>query len=403
MNTIAIVGASLAGLHAAEALREAGFDGTLTLIGAEQRLPYDRPPLSKQVLAGDREPEETALREDARYDELGLDLRLGRTATALDLETRELELEGGERVPFDGLLIATGASPRVLPDTPPLEGIFTLRTLDDCVALRAAFDARPRVAVIGAGFIGSEVAATARGRGLDVTLIEAAPVPLVRAVGESMGRVCAALHLEHSVDLRLGTGVQGFEGSSRVEGVRLADGTVVPADVAVVGVGVAPNSGWLESSALTIDNGVVCDQTCAAAAPDVYAAGDVARWHNRLFDQEMRVEHWTNAIEQGRAAAQNLLAGADDAQPFAPVPYFWSDQYDVKIQFVGYAQPEDAVRVAHGSVEEHRFVALYGRSGRLVAALGFNWARLVMAYRMQIEQRASWEDALTFAEAENRR
>jgi NADPH-dependent 2,4-dienoyl-CoA reductase/sulfur reductase-like enzyme len=394
LQHIVVVGASLAGLRAAEALRDAGYDATLTLVGAERRMPYDRPPLSKQLLSGEWDAERTDLRDRASYEALDLDLRLGRTATALDLAARAVELDGGESVGFDGLIVATGAAPRVLPGTPALEGIHTLRTLEDCLAIRRAFDEGGRVAVVGAGFIGSEVAATARERGLDVTLIEAAPVPLVRAVGEEMGRVCAALHGDHGVDLRLGAGVEGFEGSGRVERVRLSDGTAVDADVVVVGVGVAPSTGWLESSGLALRDGVVCDATCAASAPGVYAAGDVARWRNPLFDDEMRVEHWTNATEQGRAAALNLLAGPADATPFAPVPYFWSDQYGVKIQFVGHIRPDDEVRVVHGSTDDRRFVALYRRGARLAGALGFDRPGLVMACRRLIAERASWEDAL---------
>ena len=399
LQHIVVVGASLAGLRAAEALRDAGYDATLTLVGAERRMPYDRPPLSKQVLSGEWDAERTDLRDRASYEALDLDLRLGRTATALDLAARTVELDGGETVRFDGLIVATGTAPRVLPGTPALEGIHTLRTLEDCLAIRRAFDDGGRVAVVGAGFIGSEVAATARERGLDVTLIEAAPVPLVRAVGEEMGRVCAALHDDHGVDLRLGAGVEGFEGSGRVQRVRLSDGTAVDADVAIVGVGVAPSTGWLESSGLALRDGVVCDATCAASAPGVYAAGDVARWRNPLFDDEMRVEHWTNATEQGRAAALNLLAGPADATPFAPVPYFWSDQYGVKIQLVGHVRPDDEVRVVHGSIDDRKFVALYRRGARLVGALGFDRPGLVMACRRLIAERASWEDALAEMES----
>jgi NADPH-dependent 2,4-dienoyl-CoA reductase/sulfur reductase-like enzyme len=399
LQHIVVVGASLAGLRAAEALRDAGYDATLTLVGAERRMPYDRPPLSKQLLSGEWDAERTDLRDRASYEALDLDLRLGRTATALDLAARAVELDGGESVGFDGLIVATGAAPRVLPGTPALEGIHTLRTLEDCLAIRRAFDEGGRVAVVGAGFIGSEVAASARERGLDVTLIEAAPVPLVRAVGEEMGRVCAALHGDHGVDLRLGAGVEGFEGSGRVERVRLSDGTAVDADIVVVGVGVAPSTGWLESSGLALRDGVVCDAICAASAPGVYAAGDVARWRNPLFDDEMRVEHWTNATEQGRAAALNLLAGPAEATPFAPVPYFWSDQYGVKIQFVGHIRPDDEVRVVHGSTDDRRFVALYRRGARLAGALGFDRPGLVMACRRLIAERTSWEDALAETES----
>jgi 3-phenylpropionate/trans-cinnamate dioxygenase ferredoxin reductase component len=377
LRTIVIVGASLAGLRAAEALRHEGYDGRLVLVGDEPHLPYDRPPLSKELLAGEWEPEQIALRKQP-YDDLEVDMFLGRRATGLDLGGRTVELDGDERLAFDGLVIATGARPRTLPDTPALDGIFVLRTLDDCLAIRSRLYARPRVVVIGAGFIGSEVAATCRGRGLDVTVLEMLPVPMARAVGPVIGDVCGRLHRDHGVDLRCGVAVAGFEGRERVERVRLADGSAVDADLVVVGVGVVPTTGWLESSGLVLDDGVVCDETCLAAS-GIVAAGDVARWPNPLFDGEpMRVEHWTNATEQGVAAARRLLANDADAEPYAPVPFVWSDQYDVKIQVVGCIHADDEVVVADGSFAERRFVALYGRDDRLVGALGFSRPRLVM-------------------------
>ena len=395
MNHIAVVGASMAGTYAAETLREAGFDGTITMVGEEPHRPYDRPPLSKQVLAGEWEADRLALPVD--LDRLDLEWRLGSRATALDLDGRELVLGSKERLSFDGLVIATGAEPRRLPGTPDVAGVHVLRTVDDCLALRADLDATPRrVAVVGAGFIGAEVAATCRGRGLDVTVVEALPQPLSRALGIEMGVVWAEMHRDHGVDLRLGVGVDGFVGDDPVGGVRLSDGEVVEADVVVVGVGVRPVTGWLEGSGLTLDDGVVCDETCQAA-PGVVAAGDVARWRNPLFDEQMRVEHWENAIEQGKAAALRLLAGDGDAEPFAPVPWFWSDQYDRKIQLAGRAGPDDEIAIVHGSTEERRFVALYGRAGRVVGVLGVNRPRHVMQYRQKIADRTSWDDALAFA------
>jgi len=396
-RTIVIVGASLAGLRAAETLRREGYDDRVVLLGAEQHLPYDRPPLSKELLAGEWEPDQIGLRKQP-YDDLGLELRLGRRATGLDASARVVELDDGETLPFDGLVVATGARPRMLPGTPALEGIFVLRTLDDCLAIRSRLDARPRVVVIGAGFIGSEVAATCRGRGLDVTVLEMLPTPLARAVGPIVGDACGRLHRDHGVDLRCGVTVAGFEGRDRVERVRLADGSAIEADLVVVGVGVAPETAWLEGSGLALDDGIVCDATCLAA-PGVVAAGDVARWPNPLFDGEsMRVEHWTNATEQGVAAARRLLVDdSGNAEEFAPVPFVWSDQYDVKIQVVGSIRGDDDVAVADGSFDEHRFVALFGRGGRLVGALGFSRPRLVMQYRRMIAERTSWEDALAHA------
>ncbi|HEV8299132.1 MAG TPA: FAD-dependent oxidoreductase [Acidimicrobiales bacterium] len=399
-RSVTIVGASLAGIRGAEALRRDGFDGNITLIGDEPRPPYDRPPLSKQVLAGTWEPERTALLTDEALADLDLDLRLGRRAAGLDLGARAIALDDGEVHGFDGLLIATGASPRTIPGATGLEGVYTLRTLDDCLAIRRTFDATPgRVVVVGAGFIGAEVAATARVRGLDVTLIEALPVPLGRVLGDMVGSVCGEVHRDHGVDLRVGVGVDGLDGTGRVERVRLSDGQAIDADVVIVGVGVAPNTGWLEGSGLTLDNGVVCDAT-ALAAPGVTAAGDVARWPNLRFAETMRVEHWDHAIEMGAHAARRLLQSDDEAAPFAPVPFFWSDQYDRKIQLAGRAHPDDDVEVVAGSFEERRFVALYGRNGRVVGVLGFNRPRQVMQYRQLIVDRASWDDALAFAAAQ---
>jgi 3-phenylpropionate/trans-cinnamate dioxygenase ferredoxin reductase subunit len=402
VSRIVVVGASLAGLRAAETLRREGFGGQVTVAGAEDRLPYDRPPLSKQVLAGTWDVERTSLvDESGSADDLDVDWELGRTAVALDLGTREVILDDDRQLGFDGLVLATGSTVRTLPGTPDLPGVHTLRTLEDCLALRDEFTAGPnRVVVVGAGFIGAEVAATARGRGLEVTLLEALPVPLGRVLGEEMGSVCAAVHRDHGVDLRLGTGVDGFDGSDRVERVRLSDGSAVDADVVVVGIGVTPNTSWLEGSGLTVDNGVVCDETCRAA-PGVVAAGDIARWPNRLFGEVMRLEHWDNAQGQGEHAARTLLADLDGraAEPYAPVPWFWSDQYDRKLQLAGLSGPDDEVRVVEGSIDERAFVALYGRAGRLVGVLGMNRARGVVRYRQLIADGASWTAALDLAAA----
>jgi NADPH-dependent 2,4-dienoyl-CoA reductase/sulfur reductase-like enzyme len=399
LRTVAVVGASLAGLRAVEALRRAGYDGRLSLVGAEPHLPYDRPPLSKDLLAGETEPDAIALRRSS-YDDLALDLHLGRRAVSLDLARRDLTLDDGGRIEFDGLVIATGSAPRELPGTPPLDGIFTLRTLDDALAIRARLEQHPKVVVVGAGFIGSEVAATCRTRGLDVTVLEALPAPLVRGLGPVLGGVCGELHRDHGVDLRLGVSVEGFEGGDRVERVRLGDGSAVDADVVVVGVGVAPVTGWLEGSGLRIDNGVVCDETCLAA-PGVVACGDVARWPNPLFDGElMRLEHWTNASEQGVAAAERLLHGEGaEPAPFAPVPFVWSDQYDRKIQTAGHFRGDDDMAVVGGSLDERRFVAVFGRAGRLVGALAFSMPRQLMQYRRMIAERETFEAALERARA----
>ena len=396
---IAIAGASLGGLRSAQALRGRGkFEGAITLIGAEPHYPYDRPPLSKQVLAGEWEPARTLLEAPAAIEKLNLDLRLGVRAEALNLEARTIALSDGEHVVFDALIIATGAAPRTLPGTPDLAGIYTLRTIDDSLRIRAELAEGPRVAVVGAGFIGAEVAAVARSAGLDVTLIEALPAPLANALGAEIGDACAALHRSHGVDVRCDTPVAGFEGGERVERVLLADGSAVEADVVVVGIGVAPATGWLEGSGLTLRDGVVCDATCAAA-PGVYAVGDVARWYNPIFEEEMRVEHWTNTIHQSRHVARNLLAEPGAARPFASVPYVWSDQYDASIQYLGHSLSDDAVAVLHGSLESLEFVAIYQRNGIIVGGLTFNMPQQLASYRPLIEQRTPWEAVLEHARA----
>ena len=404
LSDVVVVGASLAGLRAAETLRSEGYDGRLSLVGAEHHLPYDRPPLSKKLLAGQLDVERIRLRRESEYADLRLELRLGERAAWLDPAARRLGLAGGAAVSYDGLVIATGASPRPLPDQPALDGVFLLRTLDDSLALRAAFDAKPRrVVVIGAGFIGAEVAATARAGGLAVTMVEALATPLVRGLGAQMGAVFADLHRDHDVDVRLGVGVAAIEGADRVERVRLADGTVLDADVVVVGIGVQPTTGWLAGSGLAVRDGVLADATLAVGPPGLYAAGDVVRWPHGLLGEEVRLEHWTNAAEQGAAAARNLLVTAAGGRgtPYQAVPFFWSDQYDARIQFLGRAHDGDQVEVVHGSLAERRFVALYGRAGRLRAVLGVSLPRLVMPYRALLSNAVSWDDALAHARAAN--
>jgi NADPH-dependent 2,4-dienoyl-CoA reductase/sulfur reductase-like enzyme len=397
MDRIVVVGASLAGLRAVEALRREGFDGALTLVGAEPDEPYDRPPLSKDFLAAGTDRDGIVLRRQG-LDDLDLDLRLGTSAHDLDVGAATIGI-GEDTVAYDGLLIATGAHPRRLPDQPDLDGVFTLRTVADSLALRRALDAGARLCVIGAGFIGAEVAATARGLGHEVTVLEALPHPMVRGVGPAIGAVLARLHHERGVDLRLGVQVQAIAGDGRVERVDLADGSVVACEAVLVAVGAAPTTDWLAGSGLTIDNGVVCDATLHAA-PDVVVAGDACRWPNPLFDDEsMRIEHWTNAAEQGTHAARSLLAGPD-AAPFATVPFVWSDQYDVKIQCAGRFGGDDRMEVVHGELTDDRFVAVFARAGRISGVLGFSQPRRVIQYRKLIAERAAFDAALAFA-AEN--
>ena len=399
IGSVVVVGASLAGMHAAHTLRAEGFDGEITVIDADANMPYDKPPLSKQVLAGEWDAERITL--PAAKEDLGLDYRLGRRAMGLDVADRFVRLDRGERVGYDGLILATGAAARWLPGAPMLEGVHVVRSLDDCLGLRDALEERPsRVVVVGAGFIGAEVAATCRGRGLEVTLLEGLATPLERALGPLVGSVMAELHRDNGVDLRLGVGVSGFDGVDRVEAVRLDDGTVIPAEVVVVGIGVTPNTGWLEGSGLELDDGIVTDDTLCAA-PGVVAAGDIARWPSARYGERLRVEHWETAVQMGEAAAKRLLADHDGraTEVFDPVPWFWSDQYDRKIQLAGRSSAGDDVEIVVGSLEEHRFVALYGRAGRVVGVLGMNRPRHVMQLRGLVEAGVGWDEGRSQARA----
>jgi NADPH-dependent 2,4-dienoyl-CoA reductase/sulfur reductase-like enzyme len=394
LRRIAIVGASLAGLRAAETLRARGFDGELTLIGDEPHRPYDRPPLSKQVLQGTVEPEQTFFRKKDGYEALALDMRLGVRASAVDLRARRITLADGTFSDYDRLIIATGARARHLRGIASRPGLFVLRGLDDAVALRQELMNAPRVVIVGAGFIGLEVAASCRARGLHVTVIEALAVPLSPILAPALCDMVAAMHRDQGVDLRTGLTVADVIGEPRVAGVALSDGSVISADVVVVGIGVIPNTEWLEPSGLTLDNGIVCDSS-GQAAPGVYAAGDVARFANRWHGDSTRIEHWTNAVEQAVHAAENALAGAGASSSFSSVPYFWSDQYDRKIQFAGDARQHDEMVIVDGSLAERRLTALFRRGDRLMACLAVNQPRSLIKYRKLLAGGVSWEAALT--------
>lgn len=402
LNHVVVVGASLAGLRAAETLRSGEFDGRVTVIGAEDHRPYDRPPLSKKVLAGEWEPDRIQLRQPGAFDELDVDWRLGVAAAGIEIDERTIHLADGSSLDYDGCIIATGAGCRRLPDQERHGHVHELRTLDDALRLRDELASGDRrVVVVGAGFIGLEVAATARRLGNEAVVLEGAEAALIRGLGAAMGRAIEGLHATEGVVVRCGVMIDRLTD----DGVRLSDGDVVEADVVVVGIGVAPATDWLGDSGLEIRDGIVCDETLRAKRVDgspadgVYAAGDVLRWPNPLFDEEMRVEHWTNAAEQGARAAENMLAVARSGtpEPYAPVPFFWSDQYDHRIQFLGRSAPDDDVVVAAGSVEDGKWLTLYGREGRLRGALGVNAPRWVMPMRSLLLDQASWSDALARA------
>lgn len=407
-GTVVVVGASLAGWRAVETLRKEGFEGTISLVGDEQHLPYDRPPLSKQVLAGTWPPEKAVLADKRRSSELRVHEVLGRRAVRLDVEGRQVELHDGTVLVGDAIVVATGARPRQLGDTEGLaqrDGLFTLRTLDDSLALRHAVTAfeSPRVVVIGAGFIGAEVASTCAGLGCRVTVLEALDVPLRNVIGPVLGARCGSLHGANGVELRTEVAVQGVHRAAADSDAVAAGGLVVelagsealPADVVVVGIGVVPATGWLAGSGLTLENGVVCDDRLFAA-DGIVSAGDIARWNWRHDGTEelVRIEHWQVAAEAGVAAARSLMAGRADAPSFSPIPYFWSDQYGVRLQVLGNPGGDDDVAVTEGSLEEGRFVALFGRAGRLRAAMAIGMPRQLMSFRALLEAGSSWDDGL---------
>ncbi len=404
-STVLVVGASLAGWRSVDTLRSEGYEGNISLIGEERHLPYDRPPLSKQVLAGTWPPEKAVLADKRRSSELRVHEVLGRRAVALDAEARRVTLDDGTVLAGDGIVLTTGASPRRFPGTEELrerDGLFTLRTLDDALALRSAVTAAPhlRVIVIGAGFIGAEVASTCASLGCRVTVLETLDVPLRPILGPEIGAHCATLYPAHGVDLRTGVSVAGIRRAAGAAGrgaleVELGSGEVMEADAVVVGIGVVTNTDWLDDSGLTVDNGVVCDAGLYAG-DGIVAAGDVARWQWRHDGGEelIRIEHWQVAAEAGVAAGRSLLAGRAAAPPFTPTPYFWSDQFGIRFQVLGSPRGDDEVVVTEGSFQGGKFLALFGRAGRLRAAMAIGMPRQLMAYRPLLASGSSWDEAL---------
>ena len=373
-QTFVVVGASLAGAKAAEGMREAGFEGRVVLVGDEHDQPYERPELSKGVLAGKKEVGDLAVFEPGWYDEHAVELRLGTAVTGIHRDTREVELAGGERLSYDRLLLATGASPRRIEvGGADLDGVHYLRRAGDSAALREVLMSGGRLAVVGAGWIGLEVAAAARGHGVEVTVIEPQPTPLHAVLGREVGQVFADLHRAHGVDLRLGTGVAGFEGADgKVTGVTTDKGDTVRADHVVVGVGIRPNVALAEAAGLPVDNGVLVDAMLASSDPDVFAAGDVANAEHPLYGTRVRVEHWANALNQGKAAGRSM-AGA--GEPYAKVPYFYTDQYGLSMEYHGHTGREGHDQVVlrgDPAGGEGEWLAFWLREGRVRAAMNVN-------------------------------
>jgi 3-phenylpropionate/trans-cinnamate dioxygenase ferredoxin reductase component len=392
---VVVVGAGLAGVRTAERLRQAGFEGRVTVVGEEAEPPYDRPPLSKQVLRGERDV--VRLRDPDGYDELGVDLRLGVAAGSLDPAARTVSLADGTALGYDALVIATGARPRML-STGAVAGVHVLRTAEDCRRLRTAALASRRAVVVGGGFIGCEVAASLRTLGLDVTIVELASAPLVGVVGDELAAEVVRLHQSGGVVLRCGVGVAAIEGGDRVTGVRLQDGSLVAADLVVVGLGVVPALAWLDGSGLATDNGVSCDYRGRTSVAEVYAVGDVASWRDPRTGRSHRFEHWTSAADQAAIVARTVVQsdGADTDE--LPVPYFWSDQYHVKIQSLGLpSATADQIVVLEPS--ETKRLALYGDDGMLTAVVGIAATAMVMKMRSALSEPTSFADALGRARA----
>ena len=384
---IVIVGGGLAAVRTAEQLRRAEYTGTITLVSDEDHLPYDRPPLSKEVLRA--ETDDVVLKPAEFYAENGITMRLGSGAVALDTNAQTVTLADGDVIDYDELVIATGLMPKRIPSFPDLEGVRVLRTLDESLALREHAGTARRAVVIGAGFIGCEVAASLRKLGVDVSLVEPQPTPLASVLGERIGELVARLHRAEGVDVRCGVGVTELRGSGHVEGVVLSDGTELDADIVVVGVGSRPSTDWLAGSGVEVDNGVVCDVAGRTTAPRVWAIGDVASWRDALGHQ-VRVEHWSNVADQARAIVPAMLGA--DATSTVTVPYFWSDQYDVKIQCLGEPEADDVVHVV--ADDGRKFLAYYERDGAVVGVVGGGMPGKVMKARGKIAAGAPIADVL---------
>jgi 3-phenylpropionate/trans-cinnamate dioxygenase ferredoxin reductase component len=388
-QTHIIVGASLAGAKAAETLRHEGFDGRVVLISAEEERPYERPPLSKDYLRGEVGREKVYVHDEGFYAEHDIELRLGRTAVGLDTSNGELALDDGARLHYDRLLLTTGAEPRRLPiPGAELDGVLYLRSVQDSDALRERLDRGGAVVVVGAGWIGAEVAASARQRGLEVTVIEPASVPLERVMGAEVGAVYRDIHTDHGTQMLMGTGVEAFVGDEAVERVRTSDGRELECDFVVVGVGVQPRIGLAVQAGIAVDNGILVDEHLETSAPGVFAAGDVANALHPFYGERIRVEHWANALNQGPAVARSMLGGTG---AYERLPYFFSDQYDVGMEYTGFARAWDRV-VFRGDPATREFVAFWLLEDRVVAGMNVNVWDVIDPIKRLISERVTVDD-----------
>jgi 3-phenylpropionate/trans-cinnamate dioxygenase ferredoxin reductase component len=388
-QTCVIVGASLAGAKAAETLRAEGFDGRVVLIGAEHERPYERPPLSKDYLRGEAEREKVYVHDEGFYADQGIDLRLGRTAVDLHTSAQELVLDDGERLRYDRLLLTTGAEPRRLPiPGGQLDGVLYLRSVDDSDVLRERLDRGGTVVVVGAGWIGAEVAASARQRGLEVTVIDPNTVPLERVLGIEAGTVYRDIHTDRGVQMLLDTGVEGFVGDGAVERVRTSDGRELGCDFVVVGIGVQPRTQLAAAAGIAVDDGILVDEHLQTSAPGVFAAGDVANAHHPFYGERIRVEHWANALNQGPAAARNMI---DRADSYDRLPYFFSDQYDTGMEYTGFARTWERV-VFRGDPASGEFIAFWLAGDRVLAGMNVNVWDVTDPIQRLIRERVAVDD-----------
>ncbi|AWZ26102.1 NAD(P)/FAD-dependent oxidoreductase [Rhodococcus pyridinivorans] len=387
---VVVVGAGLAAVRTAEELRRAGYEGELVLVGDETHLPYDRPPLSKEVLRGDRD--DTTLRPSEFFGDNRIELMLGAAARSVDTASRILTLSDGTELGYDELVVATGLRPRRIPGLPDLAGVHVLRSLEDSRALREAIVPGARALVVGAGFIGCEVAASLRAREVEVVLVEPQPTPLASVLGAEVGALVTRLHTAEGVDVRAGVGLSEIRGDGRVTSAVLGDGSEIDVDLVVLGIGSIPATEWLEGSGVEVENGVVCDGTGRTSTPHVWAVGDVASWQVPAGGRR-RIEHWTNAGEQASVLAKTIMGV--EAGAAAQVPYFWSDQYDIKIQGLGAVTADDTVHVVRD--DGRKFLAYYERDGRFVGAVGGGLPALVMKSRAKIAAGAPIDELLTAA------
>jgi 3-phenylpropionate/trans-cinnamate dioxygenase ferredoxin reductase subunit len=368
-RTFVVVGGGLAGAKTAEALRERGFEGRIILFAGEPHLPYERPPLSKDYLKTGDKLEDVFVHDEDWYAAHDVEVRTASTVAGIDRDAKEVVTDSGERTAYNRLVVATGSSPRRLSiPGADLEGVFTLRTIEDSQAIRAALAPGRRIVFVGGGWIGLEVASAAREAGAEVTVLESLDLPLVRVLGPQVAQVFADLHREHGVDLRTGVSVEALEGETTVTGVRLGDGSVVPADAVVVGIGAAPNVELAEAAGLAVDNGITADAVGRTSDPDIFAVGDVANVEHPFLGQRIRVEHWANALNQPQLVAAAVL---DQDGPDAELPYFFTDQYDLGMEYHGLGSPDDEV-VVRGDLASREFVAFWVRDGRVKAGMNVN-------------------------------